>query len=143
MSDYLRQLLDPQSTHEDSLFVSKVAACAILMELAASDGETAAAEVDAITRVMTTRFGIEGPAAAILRTIADNARLAGQTHEDYARFIREMWRPDDRRTVLGAIREVIWADGRLDPGEETLVWKVAAALGLPFDEVRGILAAGA
>ena len=38
-----------------------------------------------------------------------------------------------------AVRDVIWADGVLDENEEKLVWRLAATLGMPFDEVRGVL----
>lgn len=142
MSDALKQLLDPTEPPDDMFFVSKVAACAILMELAAADGETALVEQQAITRAMADKFGIHGPSASMVQAIATHSRTPDGNTDSYARFIREMWSPSDRRTVLEAVREVIWADGVLDANEEKLVWRLAATLGMPFDEVRGVLLVG-
>lgn len=141
MDTYIRGLIDPIDPPDDMWFVAKVAACALLIELSASDGDEDVLEVESILQAMRAKFGLDEVAVRHVEQLARSARDHGDTAEGYARLLREQWAPDDRKLVLSAVREVIWADGRLDEGEERMVWRLAALLGLPFDEVRGVLAA--
>ncbi|MCB9665438.1 MAG: TerB family tellurite resistance protein [Alphaproteobacteria bacterium] len=143
MDAYIRGLIDPIDPPDDMWFVAKVAACALLIELSAADGDESPVEVERILDAMRGSFGLDETAVKHVEQLARSARAHGDTAEGYARLLREQWAPDDRKLVLAAVREVIWADGRLDEGEELMVWRLAAMLGLPFDEVRGVLASEA
>lgn len=114
------------------------AACALLHAMAQADGDTAGIEEEAIARAMRERFQLSDDVIASVVASAGDAKV---DLYKAATVVRDGWGLDDKRQMVKAIRDVIWADGALEGDEQRLASSVAYLLGLPSGDVQGLLKA--
>ena len=108
----------------------RVAACALLLELANSDGEFSDAERGRIRDILQRHFGVDGAGAGAL--MADAAAAACDAVDDFL-FTRQVVREDDlaQRMVLAELMwQVVLTDGVLAERESYLMRKLANLLQL-------------
>jgi uncharacterized tellurite resistance protein B-like protein len=115
----------PESETRDDL---QVAVAALLVEAAWMDEHFEPIERATIESLLTQRFGLTGPALRRLmdaaeRAHAESAQLFRFTH----RIVEEMG-PDQRIQVIEMLWETVYADGVLNPDEDTLVRRVAGLI---------------
>jgi len=108
----------------------RVAACALLLELANADGHFSALERSRIAGMLQRYFGVHAAGAEALLAEAASARrdAAGQFV-----FTRQLVQEYDvaQRTVLAELLwEVAMADGSVDATEEDMIAELSAALEL-------------
>lgn len=127
----LRSMLAPSGT-PDAEAEPDAAAAALLIEAAHSDGAFDPQEKAAILRILKERLGVKAPEAAFA------AGLELQRHAvDLFRFLRPIkaayGRPE-RLALIEALWEVIYADGKRDRHEESVVRRLLPLLGLTDQE---------
>lgn len=108
----------------------RIAACALLVELACADGDFSDAEQHRILEILQRHFGVDEPGARLLL-----AEAASANHDavDYFVFTRQVVKDYDlgQRIVLAELMwQVVLADGELDGQESYLIRKLASLLDL-------------
>lgn len=139
MLDTLRRLLTPTAppTGADRTAPApseshevRVAACALLLELAQVDGEFSAAEQTQIRRILERHFGVTG--AGVDALLAEATAAARSSVDDFT-FTRQVVANYDlpQRMVLAELMwQVVLADGTLAERESYLMRKLANLLQL-------------
>lgn len=108
----------------------RVAACALLLELAHADGEFSEAERHRILDILQRHFGVDADGAESLMTVAASA--ARDAVDDFV-FTRQVVREYDlaQRLVLAELMwQVVLTDGVLADRESYLIRKLANLLQL-------------
>lgn len=109
---------------------ARLALSALLVRLARSDGEYAKVEIDAIDRVLQTRYALDPDAANALR---HDAELFEQSAPDTVRFtraIKDAVPHEARLSVIEAAWTVVLADGSRADEEDALMRLVSSLLGI-------------
>ncbi len=112
-----------------------VATCALLLEIAAIDGEFSAPEQDAIMETLERTYGLGSRDAA---SILEEARSEVKNGIDlwrFARVINQEFSETEKITVIESVWKVIYADSRLDGHEDHLVHRLAGLLRLSHSQL--------
>lgn len=136
MLDALRKLLGDQPRTNDAAASGsgvndvRLAACAILVELASVDGEFSDIERQRIMEILQRHFGVDEAGATSL--IAEAALASKNSVDDFV-FTRQVVRDYTlaQRMVLAELMwQVVLADGKIDGNESYLMRKLANLLQL-------------
>lgn len=108
----------------------RIAACALLIELANVDGQFSDIERTRIRELLQRHFGVDGPAADEL--MAEAAVVARQSVDDFSvtRQVVEEYTLAQRMVLAELMWQVVLADGKLDEQESYLMRKLANLLQL-------------
>jgi uncharacterized tellurite resistance protein B-like protein len=108
----------------------QLAAAALLVHIAAIDGDFDQKEQARLLNIVETRFGLD---AANARRLIDDAYASERESVDLYRFTSVLKRRLDeegRQQVIGMLWDMAYADGVVDEFEENVVWRVAELLGV-------------
>ncbi|HYW33402.1 MAG TPA: TerB family tellurite resistance protein [Gemmatimonas sp.] len=108
----------------------RLAACALLVELACADGDFSDTEQRQILAILERHFGVDAEGA---RALMGEATVANRDAVDHFVFTRQIVKDYDvaQRIVLAEMMwQVILADGALDGQESYLIRKLAGLLEL-------------
>jgi uncharacterized tellurite resistance protein B-like protein len=110
---------------------ARMALAALLVRVAKSDHAYLFEEISRIDRILAARFELNPVEAAKLRADAEKLeRQAPGDMERLARVIRETVAYPERLGMVGALWEVMMADGEAEEHEEAAVAAIEAALGI-------------
>lgn len=126
----LRRWLDrlDRVTPEQGAPPSRLAIAVLLLECARADFDSSAVEIEAVRSALAGRFGISGEELeGLIGDAGREVRQAVSLHDYVSRLNREL-SAEDKRSVLGMLWRIAWADGRVDPQEEALVRRIADLL---------------
>lgn len=110
---------------------ARMALAALLVRVAKSDHAYLFEEISRIDRILAARFDLNPVEAAKLR--ADAEKLERQAPGDMdrlARVIRDTVAYPERLGMVGALWEVMMADGQAEEHEEAAIAAIEAALGI-------------
>lgn len=108
----------------------RIAACALLVELACADGNFTDAEQHRIVEILQRHFGVDAAGAQLLLA---EAAAANRDAVDHFVFTRQVVKEYDvaQRIVLAELMwQVVLADGDFDDQEAYLIRKLASLLEL-------------
>ena len=136
MLDALRRLIgdslpgtpaQPSHVHPHDV---RIAACALLIELAHVDGHFSDIERQRIHEILQRHFGVDEPAAHAL--MAEAAVVARQSVDDFSitRQVVAEYSLAQRMVLAELMWQVVLADGELDGQESYLMRKLANLLQL-------------
>jgi uncharacterized tellurite resistance protein B-like protein len=108
----------------------ELAACALLLELAHSDGEFSGEERQHIERTLVRHFGLDSGAGADLLRLAEEERTQSLDHFQFTRLIAQEYDLGQKMLLAEIMWGVILADGRLSDHETHLVRKLASLMQL-------------
>jgi uncharacterized tellurite resistance protein B-like protein len=114
----------------------RLAVAALLVEAAQMDEGFSAVERETIERLLADRFQLD-PAQA--HQLIESAKAAAESSAQLFGFTSQVVRAFDeaeRIEVIEMLWEVAYADGRLDPHEDSLLRRVAGLIHVP-DRARG------
>lgn len=112
-----------------------VATCALLLEMAAVDGEFSGEEQDVILHALTSTHGVGADEARSIMEAA-LAELEGSIDLwQFARIINKEYSVEEKVQTIEAVWRVIYADGRLDGHEDHLVHRLADLLRLSHSQL--------
>jgi len=127
MWQLIKKLIPAEAESDQAL---ELAMAALLVRASVIDDVINEAEFARIEEVLTRRFGLSQEA---VRTLIEEARHAEAEAIDLYRFTRvvtDHLDQEGRKVFIGMLWEVVLADGRIDPYEENLVWRVAELIGV-------------
>jgi uncharacterized tellurite resistance protein B-like protein len=108
----------------------RIAACALLLELAHADGYFSALERSRIAGMLRRWFGVHEADAERLLAEAASARRDAIDPSVFTRRLVEAYDPGQRAVVAELLWEVAHADGVMQEQESTLIAQLSAALEL-------------
>ena len=114
----------------------RLAVAALLMEAAHVDGDLDTGERNAVRRILQQHFALGDEAAAALARAGEHQAERQTQLFGITRFIRERFSPARRIEVIEMLWEVVYADGALDPLEDTLLRRVGGLVDVG-DHERG------
>jgi uncharacterized tellurite resistance protein B-like protein len=112
----------------------QVATCALLLEVAHSDGHYQAAEARMVHDLLAGLFNLP---AEIIAELVDFARDHQQNSTDLFQFAREInahFSLEEKLAVMEGVWRIIYADGILDRFEDALARQLATLLRLSHRE---------
>ena len=108
----------------------ELAACALLLELAHSDGQFSDEERQHIERTLVRHFGLDDATGAELLRLAEEERAHSLDHYQFTRLIAQQYDLGQKMVLAEIMWGVILADGRLSDHEAHLVRKLASLMQL-------------
>jgi DnaJ like chaperone protein len=104
-------------------------------------------EIDTFDKFLRLDLGMPAEERRIASRIFNQARNSAVPPSDFARQIREIMagRPDRLRDLVSLLLKIAWADGHLDPTEESLIRSIAVDLGLgsrDYEESKALFSRG-
>ena len=137
MFNRIMSLLQAESTPaKESRFERvQVATCALLLEVAHSDGHYKSVEEKVVHELLANTFNL--PPAAVAELI-DYSHQHRQDSADLFQFAREInthFNREEKADVMEGIWRVIYADGTLDKFEDALARQLATLLRLDHQDV--------
>ncbi|WP_170984255.1 TerB family tellurite resistance protein [Rhodoligotrophos defluvii] len=128
MWQLIKKILPAEAASDERTL--ELAIAALLVRASVIDDAVNPAELGRIEQLLTHRFGLSHEA---VQTLLGEAREAEAKAVDLYRFTRvvtENLDQEGRKGLVGMLWEVVLADGRIDPYEENLVWRVAELVGV-------------
>lgn len=113
----------------------QVATCALLMEVAHSDGQFQSVEATIVNDLLARKFNLS---AAAVAELVDYSREYREESSDLFQFAKEInahFSRDEKLDVMEGIWRVIYADGTLDKHEDALARQLATLLRLDHKDV--------
>jgi uncharacterized tellurite resistance protein B-like protein len=108
----------------------RVAACALLLELAHADGEFSPQERTHLEAALARHFGLDAVATEELLVLAAAERGASIDHFGFTRIINQQFDLSQKMVLAEVMWGVILADGRIQEHEAYLVRKLGNMLNL-------------
>lgn len=109
----------------------KVAACALLLEVAHADGEFSAEEQLHIEGALGRHFGLAPDLQRELLDLAEAERRSSIDHFQFTRLIRDHYDLGQKMVLAELMWGIILSDGRVADHEGYLVRKIGSLLELP------------
>lgn len=100
----------------------------LLFEIARSDLGIASSELSAIRKHLTQAYGLAEAQLDVLMAQAQAQVEHAISLHDTVKTVNEMLSPDDKAGLIGALWQVAYADGKIDPYEEALLRRLADLL---------------
>lgn len=116
----------------------QVATCALLLEVAHSDGHYQAVEAQIVHDLLAKKFNLSASAVAELVDYAHQHR--DQTHDlfQFAREINAHFSREEKLAVMAGVWQLIYADSTLDKYEDAMARQLATLLRLDHKDVIGL-----
>ena len=108
----------------------RLAACAVLLELAYADRRFADSERAHIQQLIRRQFGLDATEAAELLELADRERTEARDISQFTGLIAEAYTAEQKTALLRDMWSLVLSDGELASREAYLVDKIARLLGL-------------
>jgi len=133
LKTWLKEAEEPGKSDRDGL---RLAIAALLMEAAEVDGSLDARERGVIVRLLEERFVLDRATADRLAGAAERKAEQSTQLFGFARIINERLSHERRVELLEMLWEVAYADGALDPLEDSLLRRVGGLIDVS-DHERG------
>lgn len=106
----------------------KLAAAALMVEVALADGTLDASEQTRMQRTLVEQIGVADSDAQLLLDSSVDAHAERVGVQDLTRALTENWSEPDRFQLIIALWQVAFADDQLDPHEEHRIRHIADLL---------------
>ena len=128
-ADFLRRLTapDPEPLPDTD---ARLALTALLVRIARSDHDYAAAEIAQIDKIISARYSLSASDAATLRAEAETLESEAPDTVRFTRAIKDVVDYENRRAVVEAMWRVVLADGGRADAENALMRLTANLLGV-------------
>ena len=113
----------------------QVATCALLMEVAHSDGHYQSVEASIVHDLLAQKFNLSAAAVAELVDYSHQHREDSLDLFQFAREINAHFSREEKLDVMEGVWRVIYADGTLDKHEDALARQLATLLRLDHKDV--------
>jgi len=126
---------DSAAQEQDEFERIQIATCIILLEVAKSDDEFLSIEKTTLTAILKKKFEISAEAAEELMEIANRKREESIDLWKFTHLINENYSKEEKRKIVEAVWQIIYADEKLDKYEDHLVHRLAKLLQLKHKDL--------
>jgi len=112
----------------------RLAAAALLVEVARADFTQDAAEEQAMASLLTNTLNLDPRDVDALMSDADSAVDQATSLYDFTRLVNDHYDADGKRALVQSMWQVAYADASLDKYEEHLIRRVAELIYLPHED---------
>ena len=109
----------------------RVAACALLLEMAHADDDFTAGERTHIEEILVRHFAVDAPTAREIIEVAERERHDATGLHQFTSVISRHYDEGQRMVLAETLWRVIYADGELSTQEDLLARRLANLLELP------------
>jgi uncharacterized tellurite resistance protein B-like protein len=113
----------------------RVAACALLVELARIDEQFTRAEMDAILSILKDKYGLAGEHADALVADAEKELDNSVDLWQFASLINQNYSNEEKLAIIETLWQVVYVDGRMDEHEHYLMNKLKNLLRLSHNQL--------
>jgi uncharacterized tellurite resistance protein B-like protein len=113
----------------------RLAAAALLVEMARADFDEADTELEQARGLLTERYGLSPEDAAQLLSAAQAESDRAVSLFRFTHLVNQHLGPADKLALMEMLWEVAYADGRLDKHEDALMHKLADLLYVPLKDL--------
>lgn len=113
----------------------QVATCALLLEVAHSDGHYQTVEAKIVSDLLAEKFNLSAAAVADLIDYSQGHREDSLDLFQFAREVNAHFSREEKLDVMEGVWRVIYADGTLDKYEDALARQLATLLRLDHKDV--------
>jgi len=108
----------------------RLAAAALLAHVGDADGEFSPVEREQVQKLVADRFGLDPAAAARLvrQALASDHEEVGVDY--FVNVLNRALEDDGKLKIVAMMWDVVYADGTATETEESIVWRIAAMLGV-------------
>ena len=124
------KVIDEQRKHD-----TRVATCALLVEMARIDETFTQAEMDAILSILKEKYGLSREHADALIAEADKALDESVDLWQFARLINENYSNEEKIEIIETLWKIVYVDGKMDKYEHYLMNKLATLLRLSHEQL--------
>ncbi len=142
MIDIVKKIFIKKSSENRDLHPSQeadnqilVAACAILLEMAAIDGEFSDTEIKAIKSILKKESGLPEQEIISIVEASNNQRRKSIDLWQFTNLINQEYSVEKKLRIIEAVWKIAYADGRLDSHEDYLAHKLANLLRLSHKQL--------
>jgi uncharacterized tellurite resistance protein B-like protein len=140
MFNLKKKLLKPPdvetlSSEKEEFERIQIATCIILLEVAKSDDEFSSIEKTTLTAILQKKFELSAEAAEELMEIANRKREDSIDLWEFTNLINQNYTKEEKRKIVEAVWQIIYADEKLDKYEDHFVHKLAKLLQLKHDDL--------
>jgi len=119
----------------DETLESLLAACGLLLELASADGTFSDEERKRILAILRDEYQMFVGDAEELMNLAEEVLRGAEDDHEFTRIINEHYSLHEKLFLVELLWRIVYADGKADDREETLIEKVATQLDVPKKEI--------
>ena len=137
MFSHILKLLqgEGEATQESRFERAQVATCALLLEVAQSDGQLQSVEMKVVRDLLAQEFNLSAETVSELVDYSQKHREESPDLFRFAQAINAHFSRAEKLDVMEGIWRVIYADGTLDKFEDALARQLAALLRLDHNDV--------
>jgi uncharacterized tellurite resistance protein B-like protein len=114
---------------------TRVAVCALLLEMAKIDETFTDAEMAQILSVLKKKYGVSEEDADALVSAAEKELAGSIDYWQFARLINENYSIDEKIEVIETLWRIVFVDGKMDKYENHLMHKLATLLRLTHQQL--------
>ena len=126
---------DSKVTDEQRKHDTRVATCALLVEMARIDETFTQAEMDAILSILKEKYGLSREHADALIAEADKALDESVDLWQFAKRINEYYSNEEKIEIIEILWRIVYVDGKMDKYEHYLMNKLATLLRLSHEQL--------
>lgn len=120
---------------EQTVHDVRIAACALLLEMANIDGEFSRTEKENIITILKKEYQLSDEHALALMESADDELKNSIDLWQFARLINQNYSAQEKIKIIETVWQIIYTDGHLDKHEDYLVHKLAKLLRLSHKQL--------
>ena len=113
----------------------RIAACALLLEMANIDGKFSESERESIVYILKKDYQLSDEYTAALIEAADEELNRSIDLWQFTNLINQNYSIDEKLQIIETVWKIVYADGRLDKHEDYLVHKLANLLRLTHKQL--------
>ncbi len=131
IGEFFRDRLQVQKNSDSAEDAVRLAAAALLFEVAMSDYDLGEEERTTIQQLVREQFDLDDTDASVLETLAQQRVRESIGLHGFTSLINQHWSEKDRLNLVEQMWRVVYADGRLDDHELHLMRKIQRLLHIP------------
>lgn len=129
-SEHSSQRADRKTDHD-----TRVATCAILVEIASIDEEFTPAEMEALLKILNEKYGLAKEYAEALIVEAKKELSESVDLWQFARLINENYSNKEKIEIIETLWQIVYVDGKMDKFEHYLMNKLKNLLRISHDQL--------
>jgi len=126
---------DSKTIEEERNHDTRVATCALFVEMARIDETFTQAEMETILSILKEKYGLSREHADALIAEADKALDESVDLWQFARLINENYSNEEKIEIIETLWKIVYVDGKMDKYEHYLMNKLATLLRLSHEQL--------